>query len=108
RFIRRVERSPTGQQQTEDEPRGSHAILGKFGVETNSPSFRTSNTSTPRRDAASRSPWSGPMTKMAVESASASNPVGAITVTLDSVVGERPVAGSKMWWVEKSSLNLVS
>jgi hypothetical protein len=45
---------------------------------------------------------------MAVESASASSPVGAMTVTLDNVVGERPVAGSKMWWVEKSSLNFVS
>jgi hypothetical protein len=33
---------------------------------------------------------------------------GAITVTLDSVVGERPVAGSKMWLDEKSSLNFVS
>ena len=49
-----------------------------------------------------------PSTNAAVDSASASSPLDATTLTLRNACGERPVAGSKMWWQEKSVLNAVA
>ena len=39
----------------------------------------------------------------AVDSPSAISPVGAVTVTEARPRGEKPVAGSKMWWSLKSA-----
>src|SRR5262245_27013969 len=103
-------------QRSREENRGEgrcaqvHAGTESFGnprVESRRPSLRTRRASAPGERRTRSSPLSGPSTKMAVESASASMPEGAATVTLEKCGGERPVAGSKMWFRERSALKAV-
>jgi hypothetical protein len=106
RFVRCVQAARRGQKQTAGEQAGfmRTSEVGRGNdVSILSTMTRRHPNATPQAQALVRA-----QDEDGGGSASASSPVGAITVTLDSVVGERPVAGSKMWLDEKSSQNLVS
>lgn len=58
--------------------------------------FAVKRAAQPGKPATSPAPARSPRTKAAVERPSARRPLGAVTVTAESAVGDRPVAGSKM------------